>query len=383
MNLHNKLDSAFNSILSDLRNVGARNTASRRPYGTINNIHNGDVNVSVAPPHDYNPCGEIPLVERHYRIPPIQDVCARRVVNESNSAFSQPKQENKIMSLLGNIPGLSGAAFGKVSDKRIAVGFDGQVVFRKPDGSYVKVVTDSEGNRTQVGVLDLKLDVDFYRVPAQQLNEGDLIELDGQFLYVEEKGKGGVKFVNPLTGNKSAKLQQTNIFGLHFYSKIVSLFELGGAQAGIGLGGINPIMLMALQGKNGAKGDISELLVLSALAGAQGGEQSGLGGIFGGGAGGINPMMMMMLGGDADNDSFKQMMMLQMMAGQGGANPFAPISANVQAVPVVAKATAKKAAPRKTATKAAVPAKAAAKSAPAKKAVPAKATRAVAQRAIK
>lgn len=266
---------------------------------------------------------------------------------KAETAISEPKKQDRTMSLLGNIPGLSGTAFGKVTGNRIAVGFDGQVVFRKPDGSYVKVETDADGNRTQVSVLDLKMDVEFYKVPTQTLTPGDLIELDGQFLYVEENNKGGVKFVNPLTGAKSSKLQQTNILGLHFYSKIVSLFDLaGGQQGGLGLNGINPMMLMALQGKGGSGGDITELLLLSSLAGAQG--QNGANPL-----GGINPMMLMMLGDKSENDTMKQFMMLQMFAGQGGANPFAPVSANVANAPVVAKAAPRKAAAKKTATKAA------------------------------
>lgn len=278
------------------------------------------------------------------------------------SAISQPKQKDS-MSLFNSIPGLSGASFGKISNNKIAIGFDGQVVFRKPDGSYVKVQTDAEGNRVQVQVLDLKLDVEFYRVPAQEIVAGDLIELDGQFLYVEENSKGGIKFVNPLTGAKSSKLQQTNILGLHFYSKIVSFFDLaGGQQGGVGLNGLNPMMLLALQGKNGTGGsDLSELLILQSLAGAQGGQQ-----------GGINPMMLMMLGGNAENDTFKQMMMLQAFSGNQGANPFgnlfqapvvapAPVKkatkrvaskAPVKAVPKkVASKVASKAAPKKTASK--------------------------------
>lgn len=285
-----------------------------------------------------------------------------RLASQANSQPQQTKKDS-IMSLF-NIPGLSAGAFGKLTGNRIAIGFDGQVVFRKPDGSYVKLQVDAEGNKQQVQVLDFKLDVDFYRVPTQTLAVGDLIELDGQLLYVEETNAGGLKFVNPLTGNKSSKLQQTNILGLHFYSKIVSLFELGGQQGGVGLNGINPMMLLALQGKGGASGDISELLILSSLMGAQG--QAG--GIFGG-QGGFNPMLLMMLGDKAENETMKQFMMLQAFAGQGGANPFAPASAVVPAAPVVAQ----KAAPRKTAApkKAAAPAK----KTVAKKAAPKKAAR--------
>ncbi len=288
-------------------------------------------------------------------LPGIDKVTYEKLDRIAKTAISteQKTKKDSIMSLLGNIPGLGANAFGKVTGNKIALGFDGQIVFRRPDGSYVKLVTDEEGNKTQVQVLDLKLDVDFYRVPTQQLAVGDLIELDNQLLYVEENSKGGLKFVNPLTGAKSSKLQQSNILGIHFYSKIVSFFDLAGTQGGVGLNGINPMMLMALQGKSGAGGDISELLILSSLMGAQGQ----------GGQPAINPMMLMMLGDKAEGDTFKQFMMLQMLAGQGGANPFAAFTPNVAPATVVAKASTRRTAAPKRASVKAAPKKAAVKSA--------------------
>jgi hypothetical protein len=284
--------------------------------------------------------------------PVITSTYERQVIKQ------EPKQ--KTNSMFDNIPGLN-LASGKLSGNRVALTISGDLAFRTGDGSYVTLSKDADGNKTQVNVGDLKFDVDFYKLPTQVLEVGDLIELDGQLLFVEEKNNGGLKFVNPITGNKSSKLAQSNILGLFFYTKVVSIFNMGqqaGGQGvqGFGLNGLNPLTLMMLSGKDGlGSGDSSsnlmEMMVMSQLVGApQGGAQQA-----------INPMMLMALSKGGSKDSLLPLLMMQGQLGGAGTGLFAPIASPVAAAPTKAArvapkkvASAKKAAPAKAASKVAV-----------------------------
>lgn len=191
---------------------------------------------------------------------------------------------NSSMNLFNNMPGLN-MDFGKLPAGKLAISMNGDVAFNK-NGSYVTIQTDgTEKTRLEVG--DFKLDVDFYKVPVQQdgLVEGDIILLDGDFLIVGKKANGETKFINPITGATTNKLQRNNIIGMYFYTKIVSLFDMvGGETKGIGLGGLDPMTLMLLtQGTGNSIGgstnggmDLGMMLVMSQLGGAKGGDMSSM-----------------------------------------------------------------------------------------------------------
>jgi len=177
------------------------------------------------------------------------------------------------MSIFNKIPGLN-LSFGQVEKGKIALDMNMNLAFRDKNGSYVSVEKDDQGNRKQVHVGDLKFDVPFYTVPSTELSENDVVILDGEVLIVQEKPKtGGYKFVNPITGNTTSKIERTNLLGMYFYNKVVSMFNMlsGGQEAqGIGLNGLNPMTLMLLSGEGGLGGSsLVEAMILSQTLGTQ------------------------------------------------------------------------------------------------------------------
>lgn len=249
---------------------------------------------------------------------------------------------NSSMNLFGNIPGLN-LSFGPLEKGRIALSLNGDLAFRDKMGQYVTI--QEEGTqKTRVEVGDLKFDIDFYKVPTQELEVGDVILLDSELLLVNEKKNGDVQFVNPLTGAKTTKLQRSNILGLYFYTKVVSLFDMAGGTGGLGLNGLDPMTLMLLSGQGGSfgSGDLSQLLVLSQLT--KGGNE-------------INPMLLMAMskGGGGNNDFMQSFMLMQALGGGKGLGSLlgGKKKAAQPPAPVRKTTTPKKAAPKKAAKKAA------------------------------
>lgn len=246
--------------------------------------------------------------------------------SHSKQQFNQKKTTG--MSLLNGIPGLD-LNFGKVEAGRIAISMNGDLAFRNKDG-YVTVTVGEDGTKKQVSVGDLKFDVDFYKVPTQELEVGDLVELDREFFYVDSKKDGSIQFINPVTGARTNKLERTNILNMYFYTKIVSLFDMAnGGQKGVGLGGLDPMTLMLLTGKDGLGkgGDLTEMLILSQLmGGAQG-----------------NPMMMLLLSKSASTDSLLPLMLMSQggFGGKAGANPFGNLFGGKPAVKAAPKKATK------------------------------------------
>lgn len=267
--------------------------------------------------------------------------------NEQNPMWYADKQDsntqhtNNSSMNLGSIPGLN-LNFGLLEKGRIAISINGDLAFKDKSGQYVTI--EEEGTqKTRVEVGDLKFDIDFYKVPTQELELGDVILLDNELLVVNEKKNGDIQFINPLTGAKTTKLQRSNILGMYFYTKVISLFDMAGGGKGLGLSGLDPMTLMLLsQGGNGGTtngltagngGDLSQMLVLSQLT--KGGSD-------------LNPMMLMALSGSGSGlgggNMMQTMLMMQALGGKGG-GLFG--KKKVAAKPVVTRSSTKKKAPAK------------------------------------
>lgn len=211
-----------------------------------------------------------------------------------------------------NIPGLA-LNYGKLEAGRLAVSLGGEIAFKSKDGGYITIQTEGT-EKTRVEVGDLKFDIDFYKLPTQDPEEGDIILLDNEFLIVGKKTNGETKFINPLTGATTNKLKRDNVLGMFFYTKIVSLFDMAGGK-GVGLGGLDPMTLMLLsQGTGNSingqnKGmDLGQMLLFSQLGGAKGGEMSSM-----------LPLLMMSGGG---GDMSSMLPLLLMNKNGGGLNLF-------------------------------------------------------------
>jgi hypothetical protein len=223
------------------------------------------------------------------------------VTYNKSQTINQPTKSNNMS--FKNLLGSLNLEFGKYTNGNLALSFSGIAVRRK-QGDWVSY---DRANKTLIEVGDLKFDVDFYRIPVQQLAAGDITEIDGQILIVNEiKSDGTINCSNPATGSTTNKIKRSNLMNMHFYTKIVSMFEMFNGGAASPFGG------SANQG---------------------GGAQASP-------FGNINPMMLMMMsGGDKGEkggmDSMMEMMMMSQMFGgaQGGGNPFAAFGQ--QAAPAV------------------------------------------------
>lgn len=247
--------------------------------------------------------------------------------------------QTQTMDLLNNIPGMN-LSYGKLAPGLIALSMTGDLAFKTKDGGYVTIQTEGT-EKTRIDVGSLKLDVDFYKVPTQTLKEGDVILLDNEFLIVGKKTSGDWKFINPVTGASTNKLQRDNVLGMYFYTKVVSMFSMvGGEGNGLGLDGLDPTMLMLLSGQGGqlgiggGSGDIGQLLVLSQLAKAKGG----------GDLSNILPLLMMSggNGGTLNGGGIGQLLLMQTLVGNGGGSSLFGKKRVAAKAPVAKKKVVKK-----------------------------------------
>jgi len=199
----------------------------------------------------------------------------------SDSKINNNTQNTKEMNFSNVIPNLK---FGKMSNhlaQDLALSMAG-IAFRKkrasndPDSRETFVVYNQE-TRTLIEVGDMKFDIDFYQMPVQQLNAGDITIIDGNFYIVDKQNiDGSLSVINPTTGTRSTKLARTNLFNMYFYTKIVSMFDfMGGlfnqpgqpSQNNNLFGSMNPMMIMMMGDKGGDMSSMMEMMMMAQLAG--------------------------------------------------------------------------------------------------------------------
>lgn len=301
-------------------------------------VANSGYHRRIVLPREAPPLTKQYVDEEKWKMTPKYDMPLIKLdAKEHSFQFATPSStNNNSMDLLSNIPGMN-LSFGKLQTGLIALSLSGELAFKDKNGSYVTIQNEG-GEKTRVDVGSLKFDIDFYKVPTQELEEGDVVLLDGDLLIAGKKTNGETKFINPLTGATTNKLQRSNILGVYFYTKVVSLFDMAGGQAsGVGLGGLDPMMLMLMsQGGNsiGGSDNLGQLLVMSQLGGS-GADTSKL----------LPLLLMSGGGGNSLNGSggIGQLLMLQALSGKGGGSLFGKKAA---AKPVT-KVVAKKAVPAK------------------------------------
>lgn len=253
-------------------------------------------------------------------------------VKTSTNNKNQKQTSMKKTGILGNI----GLELGKYTGDQLAYSPAGTAV-KKKDGSFV--VYNKE-TKTLIEIGDLKMDVPFYLVPTlyEQLQVGDLIRIDGSFYTVESKTENnGLKLQSPTTGSYVHKPARTTLFGLYFYTKVVSLLDsvTGAAAPAAGaaaspFGAFNPMMLMMLNKDSGSGGglDLTQLMLMSQFSG--------------GGVGGLNPMMLLATMGDkgGSSDDLMQLLLMSQISGTG-VNPLASLFGAPAAAPAPAAPAAK------------------------------------------
>jgi hypothetical protein len=186
----------------------------------------------------------------------------------NNRSTTTPKTESK-MSSSNMLSGMN-LNFGKLSTDKLAYSFAG-VAVKKNDGTYV--VYD-KANKKLIEVGDLKIDTEFYQIPVQTVQEGDLIKIDDQFLIVDKiNADQTIRCISPTTGSTVNKLSRTNLFNMYFYTKIVSMFDMmnggmfGQPQVAGGQPAFNPMMFMLMGSKDSSMSSMMEIMMMSQMFG--------------------------------------------------------------------------------------------------------------------
>lgn len=195
------------------------------------------------------------------------------IYNKNNSQT----QNTKEMNLTNVIPNFK---FGKLdypTSSDIALSMAGIAFRKKVTGQPDTFVVLNQETKQLIEVGDLKFDVDFYQLPVQTLNPGDITIIDGHFYIVEKQNSdGSLGLIHPTTGTRSTKLARTNIFNMYFYTKIVSMFDfMGGlfnqpgqaSQNNNVFGTMNPMMFMMMGDKGGDMSSMMEMMMMAQLAG--------------------------------------------------------------------------------------------------------------------
>ena len=244
----------------------------------------------------------------------IEFLCGGKTNTVKSTTTNKKQSMTKKSGILGNL----GLELGKYTGDQLAYSLAG-IAVKKKDSNFV-VYDRNTKMVTEIG--DLKMDVPFYLVPSlyDQLQPGDLIKLDGSFVIVEAKTENnGLKVQSPTTGSYAYKPGRTTLFGMYFYTKVVSLLDsvtgaagaapAAGAGANPFGGGFNPMLLMMMNKDSGNNGglDLTQLMLMSQFSG--------------GGVGGLNPLLLMAMSGNGgDSDDLMQLLMMSQVSG-AGVNP--------------------------------------------------------------
>lgn len=168
------------------------------------------------------------------------------------------KKEKTMKSTTGNLFSSIGLEFGE---------YDGDQLAFSPAGVAIKgksgFVVYDKASKQIIEVGDFKMDVPFFLMPTQlaQLEVGDLLKIEGSFYIFERiNTDGSLRCIHPSTGSVSNKIARTNMFGVYFYTKVVSMFNMVSGQQG----SINPMMFM-LMGKEGGSSNMMEMMVMSQM----------------------------------------------------------------------------------------------------------------------
>lgn len=236
---------------------------------------------------DLNPNSDIPtaeLVIHHGRISQNllhtiyqqnSDLAGNYVVEATELAPQESQVTKKPQKMESTMLSTLGLEMGKYEGNELALSMAG-IAMKKRDGNYV--VYD-RNTKTLIEVGDLKMESPFYLMPIAYaaIQEGDLLKIDGQFIIVQAKNAdGGLRCIHPTTGTSVTKIARNNMWGMYFYTKVISFMEgfmptIGG-QEGTGLTqGMNPMMMLMMGDKKDGKGGMDsmmEMMLMSQVFGA-------------------------------------------------------------------------------------------------------------------
>lgn len=167
----------------------------------------------------------------------------------------------------------------------------------KTDGGLITVTSDGTINQNVIP-FEFELPAFAMLTPADQVNNGDILVVNGNPQGFVTAVVGDLIEVIDINGQKTEyNARSVQFLGANkgFYI-VKSLFNFTGGNNGVAAGGINPMMLMFMMGKDGGSGkkSMKDMLPLMLLSGGMGGGADA-NNLF------SNPLMLMMLMGDDAN----------------------------------------------------------------------------------
>ena len=214
----------------------------------------------------------------------------------------KPNKEVKKEKGEDNMNNLAKKIFGEIGQLKsgiAALTFNGQIAFKRENGDYVRYNTETKAMENQMDLVIKGTEKMMYVMPYNVVAVGDILKYRDKFVQVVAiKVNGSLTAIDFETGTEIVILKETNIFGIQFYMKVVSLLNMQDPNMP---GGFNPMMLMLLN-KEDKDDDMMKAILMSQMFTGQG----------------MNPLMMMaMINNNNESDMMNTILLLQMCSGQG------------------------------------------------------------------
>ena len=217
---------------------------------------------------------------------------------KSNKEVEKEKGEDNMNNLAKKIFG----EIGQLKSGVAALTFNGQIAFKRENGDYVRYNTETKAIENQMDLVIKGTEKMMYIMPYNVVAVGDILKYRDKFAQVVAiKENGSLIAIDFETGTEIVILKETNIFGIQFYMKVVSLLNMQDPNMP---GGFNPMMLMLLnkEDKENKDDDMMKAILMSQMFTGQG----------------MNPLMMMaMINNNNESDMMNTILLLQMCSGQG------------------------------------------------------------------
>ena len=217
---------------------------------------------------------------------------------KSNKEVEKEKGEDNMNNLAKKIFG----EIGQLKSGIAALTFNGQIAFKRENGDYVRYNTETKAIENQMDLVIKGTEKMMYIMPYNVVAVGDILKYRDKFAQVVAiKENGSLIAIDFETGTEIVILKETNIFGIQFYMKVVSLLNMQDPNMP---GGFNPMMLMLLnkEDKENKDDDMMKAILMSQMFTGQG----------------MNPLMMMaMINNNNESDMINTILLLQMCSGQG------------------------------------------------------------------
>ena len=221
-----------------------------------------------------------------------------KVATKSNKEVEKEKGEDNMNNLAKKIFG----EIGQLKSGVAALTFNGQIAFKRENGDYVRYNTETKAIENQMDLVIKSTEKMMFIMPYNVVAVGDILKYRDKFAQVVAiKENGSLIAIDFETGTEIVILKETNIFGIQFYMKVVSLLNMQDPNMP---GGFNPMMLMLLnkEDKENKDDDMMKAILMSQMFTGQG----------------MNPLMMMaMINNNDESDMINTILLLQMCSGQG------------------------------------------------------------------